>query len=117
RRLGHQEPFWLCARAGDRVGVVPDAEDVPVVEPFALDELELAGDAPAVGDEDQAPVRIRRALLVWSAVRHAPTNEPMAIDQRSVEPQRVARVRPADMAAKGALDTVGVVLVAEIVRR
>src|SRR5260370_21047024 len=70
----------LVVVAGQGVAVVAEVEDVAVVEPLALHELELAAQVCHAGHEEQPPhvlLTIRLTLAEWGAVGAAPPAHPV----------------------------------------
>src|ERR1700724_3168040 len=80
---GHLPAPVVAASHG--VAVLAEVEDVAVVEPLTLDELELTPEAPHAGHEEQPPrvgvVVVSLALLQFGSVRDATPEHPVAADE------------------------------------
>src|SRR3954454_5324527 len=104
-------------RSDERVLLGGRADGDAVVEPLRLDELELAVQVGADEDEDDAavgPVVLELARREHRPVARATADHAMEADVgRHLAVQRVARVRPACVRARGTLEAAEIVAVGE----
>ena len=97
-------------RTDEDVLILAKREGVAAIQPLALDELELAGDARLQAHEDHPAILavVAGARGERVAVRDAPADQTVTVDELAFERKAVARVGAADVGTDRAAQAIGV---------